>query len=144
MTTTALIRTLGSTLGSTRVEEAMHPGVITCAPEAPLTSVAALMAHHRIHCVVVWGDSDLDSTGIWGVVSDLDLIGAGDAVHTLTARAIAATAPLTVTPDESVARAAQVMVEHEVSHVIVADPHHDVPLGILSTLDVARLLAAQP
>ena len=142
MTTSALTRN-SSKLASTRVEKAMHPGVVTCSPDTPLTSVAALMAHHRIHCIVVSGDSDLDSTGISGVVSDLDLIAAGDDVEALTARSIAATAPLTVTPDESVARAAQVMVEHGVSHVIVADPSHDVPLGILSTLDVARLLAAQ-
>src|SRR5918994_593805 len=37
--------------------------------------VAQMMASHRIHCVVVWGDAEPDAEGGWGVVSDLDLVG---------------------------------------------------------------------
>ena len=121
------------TLAVRCVSDAMHHGVVTCSPDTPLPLVARLMAEHRIHCVVVSRDTDIEP---WGVVSDLDLVAAGD-LHGLTARAIAATVP----PGESLTRAVQLMVEHAVSHLIVADPAQHVPLGILSTLDVARVLA---
>ena len=125
-----------------RVVEVMHRGVISCAAETSALAVARVMAAHRIHCVVVWGDTDLDACGVWGVVSDLDLVAAGDVADGLTARSVAATAPLTVSPGESLSRAGQMMVEHGVSHLIVTDPARDVPVGILSTLDVARVLAS--
>ena len=36
------------------------------------------------------------------------------------------------------------MAEHEISHLIVAEPHTARPIGVLSTLDVARALAGFP
>jgi drug/metabolite transporter (DMT)-like permease len=52
----------------------MNPGVLTCAPATTLRDVARMMSMHRIHAVVVLGnDSGLRP---WGVVSDLDLVGA--------------------------------------------------------------------
>ena len=36
------------------------------------------------------------------------------------------------------------MVEHEISHLIVVEPHTARPIGVLSTLDVARALAGFP
>jgi CBS domain-containing protein len=35
----------------------------------------------------------------------------------------------------------QLMMEHEVAHVIVIERHSGRPLGVLSTLDVARALS---
>jgi CBS domain-containing protein len=34
------------------------------------------------------------------------------------------------------------MAEHETSHLVVVDPSTDRPVGVLSTLDVARVVAA--
>ena len=42
------------------------------------------------------------------------------------------------------ARAAQLMIEVEVSHLIVIEPHSARPIGVLSTLDVAQALAGFP
>jgi CBS domain-containing protein len=36
------------------------------------------------------------------------------------------------------------MVEHEVSHLIVVEPRSARPVGVLSTLDIARALAGFP
>ncbi len=36
------------------------------------------------------------------------------------------------------------MVEHDVSHLIVVEPQLARPIGVLSTLDVARALAGFP
>lgn len=38
------------------VEQAMHRGYVGCALETPLRDVAALMAAHRVHSVVGFGD----------------------------------------------------------------------------------------
>jgi predicted transcriptional regulator len=51
---------------------------------------------------------------------------------------------VTVAAGEELARAARPMVEHEVSHLIVVEPHSTRPIGVLSTLDVARSLAGFP
>ena len=60
------------------------------------------------------------------------------------ARTIAATPVLTVTTSEQLARAAQLLVEHEVSHLIVIEPLSARPIGVLSTLDVTRALRGSP
>jgi CBS domain-containing protein len=36
------------------------------------------------------------------------------------------------------------MVEHEVSHVVVVERHSLRPIGVVSTLDVAKALAGLP
>lgn len=124
------------------VSTAMHVGVISCGKETPLSGVARLMAERQVHCIVVVDDDDPRQP--WGLISDLDLIAAA-AVRGLdgqTAGATAATPIVMVSPDETVERAAQLMTEHGVAHVIVADPHTLRPVGVLSTLDIARQAAA--
>jgi CBS domain-containing protein len=45
-----------------------------------------------------------------------------------------------VRPDDTLMRAAQLMTEHAVTHLLVVDPAGGLPVGVLSTLDVARAL----
>ena len=125
------------------VAEAMHAGVVTCSPSTPLELVARMLASHRIHCVVVWGDDEPDSEGVWGVVSDLDLIGvaATEDVTARTAGGSARTPAVMIQPTASLRRAAQLMREHSTAHLVVVDPHRAHPVGVLSTLDVASFLA---
>lgn len=141
----AKIRGVNEALVTTRIAQAMHPGTITCPPETPLSDVARMMAAYGIHCVVVLADVDeADFEGpLWGVVSDLDLVEAAAAadLEERTAGGTAASPLVTVPPDESLERAAQLMAEHETSHLVVVDPGSDRPVGVLSTLDVARVLA---
>jgi CBS domain-containing protein len=135
---------LSTTAGYQRVtiESVMHRGVVTCAPETPLTNVARMMAGHRIHSVVVWteGHEAGEQGTLWGVVSDLDLaraIAAGE--PTSTAGAFAATPVVTVGPHESVRHGAQLMVDHGVAHLVVVN--HGRPVGVISALDLARMVA---
>jgi CBS domain-containing protein len=130
------------------VGDAMHAGVVTCPLETPLREVARMLATYRIHAVVVFGDDPAEIPGpaLWGVVSDLDLVRAANApdFDSRSAGEIAAT-PLLMTPvDETLSRAAQLMSEHDVTHLVVADRRSGRPIGILSTLDVARALAGFP
>lgn len=131
-------------LASVTVAEAMHPGVLTCPPEAALTTVARMMDAYRVHCVVVFTDADDDvGPGVWGLVSDLDLAAAAsDAdLEGRSAGGTAATPVVTVRPDESLRRAAQLMAEYGTAHLVVTEPDAYRPIGILSTLDLARVIA---
>jgi CBS domain-containing protein len=123
-----------------RVSEAMHRGVLTCSRDVSLTFVAELMASNRVHCVVV-ADELEDRDSVWGIVSDLDLTAAASVrdLDEQTAGAAAATAVLTVSPNETVQRAAQLMTEHAATHLVVVDAERR-PIGIFSTLDVAGAL----
>ena len=129
-------------LGSLTVADAMHRGIVECSPLADLRDVASAMAEHTIHSVVVIdeGPPGADDDRLWGIVSDLDLMrGLGSAVR-LDAGNLAVLDVMTIAPDEPLARAAQVMSEHEITHlVVVAD---DRPVGVISTLDIARAAAA--
>lgn len=124
------------------VEDAMHVGVVTCRRDLSLRGVARIMAAHRVHCVVVKGDDAPGEAVLWGVVSDLDLVSATYAsdLDQQTAGGSAATPVVLVARGETLARAAQLMTEHAVSHLIVVDPADGGPVGVLSTLDIADAL----
>lgn len=128
-------------LGSSTVGEAMTAGVLTCLPVTPLRTVARMMARHRVHAIVVFGSDD--RLHPWGVVSDLDLVQAAATgeLEDRTAGGTAVTPALTIGADDTLQRAAQMMSEHEVTHLVVVDRGSTQPVGVLSTLDLARTLA---
>lgn len=129
-------------LDSVRVEDAMHRGVFSCAFETPLRVVARLMAENGVHCVVGVGDVTEDDTFFWGVVSDRDVIAAAasgeEDQHDAGSRATIS--PVTVAPGDSLRHAAELMAESGSSHLVVAEPGTERPLGVLSTLDIAAAL----
>lgn len=130
----------GTGLDATTVGDAMHEGVLSCSADTPLSAVAELMAAHGVHCVVVTDSSDV---GVWGVISDLDLV-AASGVRDLDAQSAggsAATPALAIGPGDTLQRAAQMMTEHAAAHLLVVDEGSGRPVGVLSTLDVARVLA---
>jgi CBS domain-containing protein len=100
------------------------------------------MVEHRIHCVAI---PDTASAGVpgWGIVSDHDLVAATAAgsVEGHAAGAIAAGEALAISDDDVLARAVQLMNEHQASHLVVVGAATGRPGGVLSTLDVAGLLA---
>jgi CBS domain-containing protein len=125
-----------------RVADAMHWGLVHCAPDATLREVATLMADAVVHCVVVIDDAD-DRAALWGVVSDLDLV-AASTVRSLDdqqAGGTAMTPAMTAFPHESLESAAERMTTHGVSHLVVINSSRR-PVGVLSTLDLVRALAA--
>jgi CBS domain-containing protein len=128
------------------VARAMHPGVITCLPDSSLRRVSRTMTSARVHAVVVWGDEEDDSEGIWGAISDLDLITAVARGETLARSAVGAsgTPVATIGESASLQRAAEVMERRGVTHLVVLDEDRLRPVGVLSSLDVARVLGAQP
>ncbi len=136
------------TLETLRVADAMHPGLISCSPDTPLRAVARMMATYRVHAILVTahGAEELPGGGVWGVISDADLLREAQSgnLDEEASRVLASAPVLTVTIADELAHAARLMVEHEISHLIVVEPHTARPIGVLSTLDVARALGGFP
>ena len=129
-------------LGRTRVRDAMQLGLFHCAADDDVAAVARTMAEQAIHSVVVAGIARRDHSGdhlAWGIVSDLDLMRAlAPGADEATAAEFAGTEIVTVSPREPLSRAVQIMAEHETAHLVVVSPETGRPVGMLSTLDIAR------
>ena len=134
---------LTPSLKTATVSDAMRVGVMSCKPDAPAATVSRMMGTHHIHAVIVEGihlDPVHGEQLRWGVVSDTDLLRAArNGIEGLTAGEIAATEPVTVEPSLALSEAVRLMDEHHTTHLIVADRGR--PIGILSTLDLAGVLA---
>lgn len=140
--------TLYPTLGGLRVIDAMHPGLISCSPDTPLRTVARMMATYRVHAILViaCGDEELPGGAQWGIVSDTDLLRGADAgdLDERQAQAVAVTPVVSISSSDELAAAARLMTEREASHLIVVERRSSRPIGVLSTLDIARALAGFP
>jgi CBS domain-containing protein len=126
--------------------EAMHRGVLCVPLHTPLTKVAQMIARYNVHCVVALDERGEYQTRVWGLIpaSELVRISTIDELENRTAGASATSGVVTVEPADSVYEAARLMGENDVDHVIVVDPVSNRPVGILSTLDVAHVLAGEP
>ena len=120
------------------VADVMTPGIITCAPETPIETVAELMATHRVHAIAVGGIA-ADHL-VWGVIGSLDLVRAlrNPDAHEF-AEGISRQPVLSIEPGALLSEAVQLMDEAGVAHLIVTD--RDRPVGVVSTLDVAGAAA---
>lgn len=125
------------------VSDAMHPGILSCDPDASLQDVARLMAAHHVHCVAVMGIAH-EAAGeklVWGIISDIDLLRAGIGGEDANAASLALDPIISVEPTMLLREAGKLMLSHKANHVVVIDPELQRPIGILSTLDIAGVLA---
>jgi CBS domain-containing protein len=130
---------------SATVGDAMNRGVISCPPETPLRVVARMMAKFGVHAIFVFEhvDEDDEAPRLWAVVSDLDLVAATRLdLDTLTAGETAVTPLVSVPSDCSIAEAGSLMAQYGIAHLAVTDPFTSRPIGVISTLDIARAIAA--
>jgi CBS domain-containing protein len=140
----ALVETYPA-LEGVHVADAMHAGLISCRPDATLRRAARMLATYRVHALLVRRPDGGPAPG-WGVVTDTDVIRAAESgeLDSQKVRSVVATPPWTVTPREPLPGVAARMVDAGVSHVVVVDGDPPRPVGVLSTLDVARALAGFP
>lgn len=126
------------------VGDAMHPGIVSVEPATTTVEVARIMATHHVHCVVVMGIAHdrANESLVWGIVTDGDLIkrGLGSTAGT-TAGELANTPVVSVKPSMSLVEARELMIGNNVSHIVVIEPETLRPIGVLSTLDLAGVLA---
>jgi CBS domain-containing protein len=117
----------------------MHTGILSTDPGTSLHVVARLMADQGVHAVAV---ADPDSARRpWGFVSTLDVAKAAAEESDPTAGEAAQADVTTVSADQSLCAAAELMADNGITHLIVIDPATGHPSGILSSLDVAAAYA---
>lgn len=129
---------LRPTFANATVADVMTPGIITCAPDTPLQTVAELMATHRVHAVAVSGISA--NHLVWGIIDSLDLMQAlRDPSGHARAEAVSRRMALSIEPGAPLSDAVCLMDDHRVAHLVVVDRER--PIGVVSTLDVAGAAA---
>jgi len=113
------------------VIDAMHRGVITCAPDSSGLTVARVLVAHRIHCVVVSAAGDVPR-----LVTDVEIADAlyDEQLEVRTALELSRPAPL-LRPDDTLAFALARMHENRLTHAIVVGPPLRL-LGVVSVLDI--------
>jgi CBS domain-containing protein len=127
----------GPKIDHVRVGDCMHAGILSCLPDTSVAEVARMMAHHRVHAIAV---TDLDHgrpVGLWGIVTDMDVMAAVASGRNQTAGEVTATEGIKISAGEPLDHAAREMGEHGVAHLVVVDPASGYPVGIISTLDIA-------
>jgi len=132
MTTKPLDTLPASPLAGATVRTAMQLGLFHCPPDADLRTLARMMAERSIHCVVV-GDA---------VVTDLDLMRGLQEPDGSRIASDVATAGIRVLPGESLEAATRLMTDHRTTHLIVVSPQTGLPVGMISSLDIARVAAS--
>jgi CBS domain-containing protein len=124
------------------VRDVMHSPVRVCGPEASLAFAAYTMATHHLHAVVVAGLGETAGDRPWGIVSAADVTRAVAAGGGRRFAADAAGTPaVTIGPDEPLVRAARLMADNRLAHLVVVEESSERPVGIVSTLDFTRAYA---
>jgi len=135
---------LSVALKGVTVGDAMNHGVISCPPETPLRVVARMMATFGVHAIFVLEhvDEPDEAQQLWAVVSDLDLVAATELdLDRVTAGETAVTPLVAIAADSSLGMAGSLMAQHRTAHLAVTDPASKRPVGVISTLDIARAIA---
>ena len=143
MSSSRTSRLIGPAFEHSTVAAAMRPGIISCQPDTSLRAVAEQMASYHVHAVVVEREALQSGAGqAWGIVSDLDVANAAARGELqATAGELAGSGAPLIGPAEPLKRAAELMTQHSVSHLIVSTAPTARPAGIISTLDLAVALA---
>jgi CBS domain-containing protein len=122
------------------VADAMRHGIFSCSADTGLREAARTMALHHVHAVVVTDPADGSPCGI---LSDsallsalLDFDGEERPLRDVADRDLS-----TISSDERLIAAAELMRERGITHIVVRDAQTGKPTGMLSTLDVAGVLA---
>ena len=130
---------VGPRFEDAKVRDAMNVGLVTCRPETSLADVARIMTGYGMHAVVV---SALEHRQrAWGIVTSLDLARAGEDLSVLNAGEVARVDLVTVETGEPLSRAARIMAEHGISHLVAVQPGTDDPVGMISAGGITAALA---
>jgi CBS domain-containing protein len=121
------------------VGQVMRAGVLTCTLRTPVREVARTMVTHGVHSVVVVDDTADTDRYVIGIVTDDGVIGAGLEGGEPVAGDVADVHAPMVSAAWTIEQAAREMVRSRVSHIVVIDGHGS-PIGMLSTLDLARVM----
>jgi CBS domain-containing protein len=128
------------------VRDLMHPGLLTCRPDATLGQVSVMLTQHHVHALIV---ADRDSRPV-GIISDYDLLAgewlSEDSESLTTMRNLTA-GDLMSSPIDSIeagmplGEAAHVLIENDINRLVVTEK--GVPTGVISTSDFVSSIARE-
>lgn len=128
------------------VRTLMHPGLLTCHPDATLGQVSVILTQHHVHALIV---VDRDGRPI-GIISDYDLL-AGEwlsadskslvAMRSLTAGELMSSPIDTVDAGMPIGMAAHKLIEKDINRLMVTDK--DIPVGVISLSDFVSSIAKE-
>lgn len=116
------------------VTAAMHVGLVSCAPSALLSYVAALMQEHRVHKVVVPRPD-----GRLGVISEADLLHNAGQMAGISAGELAHDGASSVGGEMPLSDAVSMLKSGEVEIFVIGAAGS--PIGTLTAADVVRYMA---
>jgi CBS domain-containing protein len=128
------------------VRNLMHPGLLTCHPDATLGQVSVLLTQHHVHALIV---VDLDDHPI-GIISDYDLL-AGEwlsadsqsltTMRTLTAGDLMSSPIDSVEASMPLSVAAHRLIEKDINRLMVTEK--GIPVGVISISDFVSSIAGE-
>jgi CBS domain-containing protein len=128
------------------VRDLMHPGLLTCRPDATLGQVSVMLTRHHVHALIV---ADRDGRPV-GIISDYDLLAgewlSEDSESLTTMRNLTA-GDLMSSPIDSIeagmplGEAAHVLIEKDINRLLVTEK--GVPTGVISTSDFVSSIARE-
>lgn len=131
---------------SMTVRDAMHTGVTSCDSSTTVHEAAHMMNEQKLRSLVI---VDFDCA-LSGIISQSDIVAArllnqsGKSWDHITVGEIMINRVFTVTPDMTLTEAAQVMVDHRIHRVVVAEPDDLCnPIGMLSMGDIMRYVEGE-
>ena len=135
-----------TTTRRTTVGDLMALEPIVVRADAPLTEAAKLLERHHISGLPV-----VDGAGsLVGVISQTDLLRARSTEHLwanwpgLVVRHLMSSPAITVHRDTTISEAARLMEGQQIHRlVVVSDTDELLPIGVLSTSDIVRLIAEE-
>ncbi|MGB7875571.1 MAG: CBS domain-containing protein [Anaerolineales bacterium] len=128
------------------VRDLMHPGVLTCQPDASLGQVAVLLTQHHVHALIV---PDRDGRTL-GIISDYDLLAGEwlsvdaeslDTMRKLTAAELMSYPVDTIEADMTLKVAASKLIEEDVNRLLVTE--NGSPVGVISISDFIASIARE-
>ncbi len=122
-----------------RVADAMRHGILSCPLDTSLRNAARTMSSHHVHTIVVTDPAD---GSLWGILTDGALLSALlDDGGERPLGEVADRTLETISSSERLTVAARLMRDRGSAHLVVRDAQSGQPTGMLSTLDVAGILA---
>ncbi len=113
--------------------DVMAPGLVACPPGAALTEVATLMCNHQVHSVVA-------DPGSPRLITARDVV-RGVLAGATSAAEVVVGEPSSVSTDDTMLTVAERMAADRVEHVLVREPGESQARGVVSSFDIAALLA---
>jgi CBS domain-containing protein len=123
-----------------QVADAMRHGLVKCSAETDLRQAARTMSTEHVHMVAITDPSD---GSVVGTLTDMALLEAllDDPDLHRSLGEVADPSAHSISSDKPLLLAANTMRDLQTSHLLVRDAHNGHPIGVISTLDVAGVLA---